>query len=94
MTETLLVDELANELRHYRHSKMASCALAEHILAIPRIHDLARENIALREAMGRIAAQGCGCSPPCQCLSEGSLRIWREEVLDIAKAALKPSEEM
>jgi HAMP domain-containing protein len=38
-TRTLLVDELANELRTYRHSKMASGALAEHILAIPRIHD-------------------------------------------------------
>jgi hypothetical protein len=35
----LLVDELANELRRYRHSKIASAALAEHILAIPRIHD-------------------------------------------------------
>lgn len=40
MTERqLLVDELANELRHYRHSPMASAALAEHILAIPRIAD-------------------------------------------------------
>jgi hypothetical protein len=37
--KTLLVDELANELRHYRHSPMASSALAEHILAIPRIYD-------------------------------------------------------
>ena len=35
----LLVDEVANELRHYRHSPMSSGALAEHILAIPRIHD-------------------------------------------------------
>lgn len=34
----LLVDELANELRKYRHSNMASAALAEHILAIPRIY--------------------------------------------------------
>ncbi len=34
----LLVDELANELRTYRHSPMASAALAEHILAIPRIN--------------------------------------------------------
>ena len=49
---TLLVDELANELRHYRHSPMASAALAEHILAIPRIHDaLAAQGIEAGTAM-------------------------------------------
>jgi hypothetical protein len=50
---TDLVDELANELRRYRHSDMASAALAEHILAIPRIHDAQTTIEALSE---RIAA--------------------------------------
>jgi len=34
-----LVDELAHELSHYRNSNMTNRALAQHILAIPRIHD-------------------------------------------------------
>jgi hypothetical protein len=47
MARTLLVDEVANELRQYRHSQMASAALAEHILAIPRIHDaLAKDRLS------------------------------------------------
>jgi hypothetical protein len=47
-----LVDELANELRHYRHSKMASAALAEHILAIPRIHAaIAAHDSAMAETL-------------------------------------------
>jgi hypothetical protein len=29
MARTLLVDEVANELRHYRHSPMASAVLAD-----------------------------------------------------------------
>lgn len=43
----------------------------------------------LREALGRIAnGHGCGCRPICQCFQEGSLKIWREEVVSIAREAL------
>lgn len=38
-----LVDKVAEELRAYRHSPMASCDLAAHILAIPEIRDGKRE---------------------------------------------------
>lgn len=54
---TMLVDELANELRQYRHSAMASGALAEHILAIPRIHDALAETDALRHDLERAVAR-------------------------------------
>jgi hypothetical protein len=61
---TLLVDELANELRHYRHSQMASAALAEHILAIPRIHDaLEAQRIEARSDETPSAAQPEGREP-------------------------------
>lgn len=61
---TTLVDELANELRHYRHSSMAMGALAEHILAIPRIHDaLAAQRIEAQSDETLQASQPEGREP-------------------------------
>jgi hypothetical protein len=59
VARALLVDELANELRHHRHSNMASAALAEHTLAIQRIHDAIaaiRENDGWQETLAGVAS--------------------------------------
>ena len=60
IVERLLVDELANELRHYRHSPMSSGALAEHILAIPRIHEALTRPQPSTSSVEAVARAICG----------------------------------
>lgn len=45
-----LVDRVAEELRTYRHSPMASCDLAAHILALPEIKEALAYMKAVDEA--------------------------------------------
>lgn len=45
-----LVDQVAEELRTYRKSPMASCDLAAHILAIPAIHEALQMRLIVRSA--------------------------------------------
>ena len=60
---------------------------AKHIVAI------ADARIAELEAgLRQIAFSECGCSPICQCYTESSLRIWREEAQDKARALLNEGE--
>ena len=56
---------------------------------LKKIDDLIAERGALKKALEEIGnADGCGCSPICECLSQPSLEIWKEGAMETAKAVL------
>lgn len=61
-------------------------------IASETIFRLRSQNEKMREALEKIKnSNGCGCSGQfkCQCLTEGHLKIWREEAMSVAEEVLK-----